>query len=369
MKKGKNTQAHLLDRVKNDYYSLSQPEGFSGSRKIIKKYPNKLTREWLSTQPTYSLHRPLRHRYPTRSYRTNGLDDIWQIDLLEMIQMIRKGFKYILTVIDIFSKYAFALPVRTKTGLEISKALTKLLTNNRGKQRRPRKIQADQGKEFYNKSVSLVLQKYSIHLYSVYSKYKCALVERFNRTLRSKLNRYFTYTGRKVWYDKLQCIIDTYNNTPHSALFKHTPASVNRLNEADLWLKMYSNNNNNNNSISTKSLLQIGKFCRIAREKSVLKKNFSQNWSDEVFVIVGIDTKHLPTMYILQDLHGETIRGKFYKQELQIIAHKPRVYRVEKILKTKGKGATKQYYVKWHGIGSSENSWISASNMVENYAE
>jgi hypothetical protein len=93
----------------------------------------------------------------------------------------------------------------------------------------------------------------------------------------------------------------------------------------DLWLKLYSNNNVVSTSRLAPPPLQIGKFCRVSREKSVMKKNFSQNWSDEVFVIVGIDTKQAPVMYILQDLNGETIRGKFYKQELQVIAHRPRV--------------------------------------------
>lgn len=353
----KQRQVHLLE---NDHYSLRQPEGFSGCTKLANKYPGKLTKEWLSNQPTYSLHKPVRHNFPTRAYRCNGLDDIWQMDLLEMIpySRVNKGFKYILTVIDIFSKYAFAIPLLNKSGSELAKALKKLLAD-----RRPRKIQSDQGKEFYNKFVSQMLQEKSIQHYSVFTKNKCALVERFNRTLRSKLNRYFTYSGKKVWYDKLQDIVNTYNNTPHSSLFKNTPVSINRFNEMDIWLKMYGSAV----SGSKKILLQIGKYCRISREKGQLKKNFSQTWSDEVFVIVGIDTKQAPAMYILQDLHGETIRGKFYKEELQIIANKPNVYRIEKIIKSKGNGASKKYYVKWYG--SSEKSWVSASNMVENYAE
>ena len=85
--------------------------------------------------------------------------------------------------------------------------------------------------------------------------------------------------------------------------------------------------------------------------------NFDQNWSEEVFQVVGIDQSSYPVMYIIQDL-----KHKCYKHELQVVS-KPEIYRIEKILQTKGKGAYKQYLVKWYGYSKDHNSWVKASQI------
>src|SRR5215472_15856948 len=93
------------------------------------------------------LHKPVRHRFPRRRVVIKGLDDLWQADLVEMIPYSRenKGFKYILMVIDAFSKYLWAKPLKSKTGEEVTRAMKEIL-----KERRPSNLQTDHGKEFYN---------------------------------------------------------------------------------------------------------------------------------------------------------------------------------------------------------------------------
>ena len=116
-----------------------------------------------------------------------------------------------------------------------------------------------------------------------------------------------------------------------------------------------------------KNPLILHDYVRISPKGVFQKKNYDQNWSDEVFRIVGIDTSQVPTMYIIEDHGGQVIKGKFYKQELQSLGPTPpTVLRIEKVIRTKGTGAYKQMLVKWWGYDSSHNSWIKASHLQKN---
>ena len=342
--------------LSNIYYDLKRPEGYGGVKPMLAHDKN--AKHWLSSQPTYSLHKPMRRRFPTRVYRSGGLNHLWQADLMEMIPYARvnKGYRYVLNVIDVFSRQVHAQPCKSKSGEDVAAALEKIFKQ----QKPPRFLQTDQGKEFYNAHVKRLLSKHKIRHYSVYSKYKCAIVERFNRTMREKLNRYFTYTGRKVWYNVLQDIVQTYNNKPHRGIYNWKPTDVTRETEMQLWIKK-----NINTDAKKATRYKIGDYCRISRDRGVFNKNFDQNWSEEVFRIVGIDTRTTPIMYYLQDHNGEDISGKFYKEEIQVISGgPPQIFRIEQVIRSRGTGKHKQYYVKWYGYN--EKSWIPASAIVNN---
>lgn len=269
---------------------------------------------------------------------------------MEMIPYasINGGNKYILTCIDLFSRTARAEPLKSKSAKDVTEALKILF-----KDTTPIKFQTDLGKEFYNSSVSSLLTKLNINHYSVYSQYKAAHVERFNRTLRERLAKIFTKQGNKKWVSVLQSVINSYNHSKHRALGM-SPVDVTRENESDIWFK-------ENNLKSSKPKYSVGDYVRISKIKSTFIKNFDQNWSEEVFQISSISDSDVPVMYSIKDLEGEQLKGKFYELELQVV-EKPEIFRIEKILKTQGIGKHKQYYVKWHGY--KEPSWILASKIV-----
>ena len=332
--------------VKNiDYYNLDDPKSFGG----VKDF----SREWLSSQLSYTLHKPIQKRFPTRKYKVSGVNDLWQMDLMEMIPYARvnRGYRYILTCIDVFSRFAQAIPVKRKNGADMHTAIIKLL-----KEKVPAHVQTDSGKEFYNKIVQNLFKINKITHYTVHSQYKAAVVERFNRTLREKLNRYFTHTGSKVWWNVLHRIINTYNQTNHRGIGGMKPIEV--KNYLNFWEEHHTVK-----SPSEKRSIKINDFVRISRiTQSPFKKNFDQNWSEEVFRVVKIDLTDTPTMYSIEDLRGEKIDGKFYKEELQRISM-PDIFRIERIIKSKGRGKYKQYYVKWHGYSDKYNSWISSNQL------
>ena len=133
-----------------------------------------------------------------------------------------KGYKYLLTVIDVFSKFAWTVPVKSKTGKNVSKALTFILK----KGRIPKNLQTDRGKEFYNKEFESVMLICNINLYSSYSKLKASICERFNRTLKNKIWKNFSLQGSYKWIDILQDLTLQYNNTKHRTIGMK-PADVN----------------------------------------------------------------------------------------------------------------------------------------------
>ena len=346
--------------MEKTYTDIHHTASFGGKKRLVKHYDKQKVEKWLPTQLSYSLHKPLRKKFPTRKYKVSGIDEIWQMDLLEMIPYakINKGYRYILVCIDTFSRFVRALPCKTKTGEEITTLTLKMF-----KDKRPKYVQTDRGKEFYNKEMKQrVFEKYGIKHYTVNSQFKAPIVERFNRTLREKLNRYFTHTGKKVWYTILPSIITTYNKTKHRGILYRKPIEITKINQSLLWWELHNQNTKYPNE-KPLNLLDYVRISQISVEHH-FNKNFDQNWSEEVFRIVGIDTKAKPTMYIIEDLTHNVIEGKFYKAELQSIGGiKPQIYRIEKIVQTKGKGVNKQLLVKWHGYSAEHNTWILASSI------
>ena len=154
----KNTTTQQLAKV---YYNPSEPAGYAGANRLQQKYPRVKVMDWLKTQPAYSLHKPMRRRFPTRKYQTSGLNELWQMDLMEMIPYasVNNGYKYILTVIDVFSRFARALPLKSKNSTALMEALTKMFKQD---QVTPRYVQTDLGKEFYNKQVIALFKEHDI---------------------------------------------------------------------------------------------------------------------------------------------------------------------------------------------------------------
>ena len=275
---------------------------------------------WLSEQLAYSLNKPRRRKFPTRPYRTGGINDTWQMDLMEMIPFssINSGYKYILTCIDVFSRFARALPLKSKAASDVESALKYMLRDAK-----PYHIQTDLGKEFYNSNVQALFKKLKIKHYSVYSQFKAALVERFNRTLRERITKYFIARGKKKWVSVLPKFVEAYNNTKHRSIGMK-PIEVNKANEGQLWIEQ------NKNLKNSRAKYKVGDYVRISRlTQSPFIKKFDHNWSDEVYEIYKIDIKSPPPMYIIKDDYGELIQGKFYELELQVIP-KPTVFRIQK---------------------------------------
>ena len=148
------------------------------------------------------LHKPVIRKFNKRKICSQFKDNIWGVDLADTQSLSKKnkGIKYLLCAIDLFSKYAFVVPLKDKKGISIVNAFNKIITQSN---RKPNKIWVDQGGKFYNHVFKKWLSDNDIIMYSTYNEGKSVVAERFIRTLKNKLYRHMTATGKNVYYDVL----------------------------------------------------------------------------------------------------------------------------------------------------------------------
>ena len=298
------------------------------------------------------LHKPKRKNYPRRRIIVNHIDEIFSADLVEMQKFAKlsKGYRYLLTCIDIFSKYSWVIPLKDKKGINVKNALEKIF-----KQRKTIFLWTDRGIEFYNKQVQDLLNENNIKLYSTNEpEIKSSIVERFNRTFKNMMYKKFTENNNTIFYNILDELVNNYNNKYHSTIRMSPIEASKKINEKKI--------KNIYNFVKTKKLgkFKIGDRVRISLEKNTFEKGYETNWMQEIFVIYGIKCSNVP-YYYLKDLNNKKLQGTFYEQELQKTKQDD-LYTIEKILKTKNS----KIFVKWRGYDSSFNSWID-KNVVTKY--
>ncbi len=182
------------------------------------------------------MHYPARRRFKRNKILVNCIDEQWEADLVDMkeFSIQNNNFNYILTAIDCFSKYGFIVPLKNKTGNELVEALKKIFKN-----RKCSVLRTDRGTEFLNKNVQNFLKVEGVeHFTSHDQEIKCAIVERFNRTLKSKMFKFFTAKGTRRYIDQLENFLISYNNSKHRTI-KMSPNEVNKQNEKLVFKNIY----------------------------------------------------------------------------------------------------------------------------------
>jgi hypothetical protein len=332
------------------YYDPLNPGSFGGVAPLVRHSRSNIARKWLTSQDAYTLHKPARRIFPRRKTFAKGIDDLFQADLADMQNLSRynDGYRFILTCVDVFSKRAFAIPLKDKRGPTVADAFEKIF-----KDRTPVFVQTDRGSEFLNTQVQSVFNKYKIkHYWSLNDDIKAACVERFNRTIKTRLFRYLTARHTKRWVDVLDVFIQSYNKSFHRTIGM-SPDEVNLENSQQVADRMYPL------KTEPRWKYEIGDRVRISKYKNVFEKGYLQNWTDEIFVI-AIRYNSNPATYGLNDLLGEEIKGRFYEQEIQKVNKKDDdVYVVEKVLKTRRRNGRLEHLVKWQGYEDKFNSWTT----------
>jgi len=297
------------------------------------------------------LHAPVRRNFPRRRIIVCGYDDLWQADLVEMRPYTRfnRGYYYILTVIDVLSKYAWAVPLKSKSGNDVATVIAKIIRDDK---RCPKNLQTDRGKEFYNANVLKLLKKHGINHYSTYSVMKASVVERFNRTLKNDMWKQFTLNGNYRWIDLLPHLVSEYNARKHRTIGMRpidvTPAIADKL-----LTTVYSRI-----KIVAPARFKVGDSVRVSKYKTLFEKGYTPSWTTEVFKITKVQ-KTNPVTYLLEDSCGKSVAGGFYEYELHRVTN-PDVYLVEKVLRKR----KNEVYVKWLGFDNSHNSWIHKNNVL-----
>ena len=311
--------------------------------------------KWSSNMAN-ELHKPVRKKFQKRYVFVKNVDDIWGADLVDMqtLRKKNKGYRYILMVMDILSKYGWAQPLKSKSGSAVAEALKIIFKN-----KTPKKLWTDKGTEFYNKQVSALLKKHNILLYSTHNDEKCSVIERWNRTIKTKLWKYFSANGTEKYFDILQPLIEKYNSTKHRSI-GFTPTDARKpSNYQQVLRNLYVDKIQD---INVKPKFNVGDRVRITIKKNLFDKGFSINWSDKIYTISKVKPTVPPT-YIIKNDKDQEYEGSFYEQELQ--KTKEELFRIEKVLKWKKVNGQKLGRVKWIGYDNSYNSWLPESEIVD----
>ena len=309
--------------------------------------------DW-AQQLAEELHKPIRRKFKTRKVIVNHIDEIWSADLVFMDKLSKwnKGFKYLLTVIDVFSKFAWVIPLKDKKGSSITTAFADIIKKYK---RKPKYLWVDKGSEFYNKTFKEWLLQNDIELYSTFNEGKAVVIERFNRTLKSRMYKQFTIQNNTIWYNIIDKLVDEYNETKHGSI-RLTPVEASKKKNHGL---VYFNLYGDIEALKQKPKFKICDKVRISKYKrKVFDKGFTPNWTEEVFTVDKIQYTN-PITYKLKDLRGEDIQGSFYEPEL--LKAEQEIFRIDKVIRRDHK--KKQALVSWRGYSDDFNTWIPLKDL------
>jgi Integrase core domain len=344
-------------QLKKIFYNPADPASFSTLEILYdatgRKIEKSVIRKWLQKQKAYTLHKPRRKRFKRNFYNVNNIADLWQTDLIcwESLGNHNDGYKYILVVIDVFSKFAYTVALKSKTADSIIEAFKRIFEKTDLK---PLQLSSDKGGEFRNKKFQVFMKKNHIRFDVVEDdQNKSSIAERFIRTITTLIHKYFTAKNTLRYVDVLKKITHSYNHRTHRSIGM-APVEVNETN----ILKVYENLNKHRNELVKRPKCKVGDYVRVSKNKHLFEKNYTANYSYEVFVVDKVLLRK-PIVYKLKDLMNEEITGIFYEPEVQkIMFDENTEYLIDKIIKTRTKSGRKQSYVSWKGWPSKFNSWI-----------
>lgn len=366
-----NVRFSRKELLYKELVKLLNKQNYEYSEKLVKSWLS----EWYKLQNPDTLHKPTRRKFKRLPVVVKGVGEQLQMDLLDlhnfaednemMFKMPGKSrasktlMKYILVIIDVFSKKAWAYPLPNKEGGVLKMVLTKFLERYKKEEKQtnggrtfPRKIQTDKGSEFLNSEVQNLFKKTGIDYFQTDNpETKASIVERFNRTLMSYINKYYTYEYQKLkekdekkqkrkkdgeggdwrvpnrWVDVLDDTVENYNNRYHRSIDR-APNEVNYENEIDVIAFM----NSQACTEKSKQILdekkpksapfKVGEKVLINIYASKFRKGYTKQWRDEVYEIVERIYENGKYMFKLRDLDGEPLRGRFYHYELQKVPSK-----------------------------------------------
>ena len=235
------------------------------------------------------------------------------------------------------------ISLKDKKGVSIVNSFQSILKRSNKK---PNKIWVEKGSEFYNNSFKEWLQDNDIAIYSTHNEGKSVFAERFIRTLKNKIYKHMTSVSKNVYFDKLDNIVNEYNNTYHTTI---------KMKPIDVKDNAYINIGKEVNDKDPK--FKVGDHVRISKYKNIFAKGYTPNWSGEIFVIEK-NKNAVPWTYVINDLNGEEIIGTFDEKELQKIDQQE--FGIEKVIKEK----VNKLYIKWKGYDHSFNSWIDKKDLA-----
>ena len=246
---------------------------------------------------------PVVKKFDRIQIQTHYKDECWSIDLIDRSSLAKynKNYKFIFTIIDNHTKFAWAIPLKDKSGKSTTTAFKKLIETSK---RKPEKVWSDRDKEFYNKTFLDFLKQNEIQIYSTHSDLKAVFVERFNRTLLDLIKEPMYIEGKACWLNHINSALDKYNNRVHTTTRMTPFEASNKPIDPPTFVNK-----------PKQPKFQVGDYVRVPDKRNIYSKGYTTNWNRELFKIQKINPTN-PITYTLEDENNEQIAGKYYEQEL-----------------------------------------------------
>lgn len=274
----------------------------------------------------------MRRNFVRRRIIVGGIDHQFQADLIDVrnLKKDNDGFVYLLTCIDVLSKYAWVVPLKNKTGPSLVEAFEHIFAQGR----KPFRLHTDRGTEFRKKIFQHFLKEKGVDIFVTQNEdIKASIVKRFNRTLKEKMWRCFTKKNNLRYVEVLQQMVRAYNRSYHRSI-KKAPADVYTTNQEEVWQTLYGQPPDTFNKQRAK--LKVGDRVRISKARRTFKKGYLLSWTEELFTISRLK-KTTPPTYVLKDDNGKELEGTFYQEEVQKVGDK-QLYRIETAGTSSGSG-------------------------------
>jgi len=349
----------VQEYLKNIYFDPKTPASFSGLEKIwthIKTDPNKppeVTKEklkqWLEKQETYQVFTRPPRKYDTEAIIVESIGEICDADILQLpgdSPKLNKNFKFLLAVIDLFSRKVWAKLLKTKASSETAKAFEEILNDGLVCQN----LRTDAGGEFKGHKFQEMLKKKKIRHTIAYGAVKANYIERWNRTFQDKLYRWMYENNTRVFVNIIPKLVQSYNDTVHSTT-GFAPNKVTPENSMELYERVYIPLLNKKAASKRNYAFRVGQLVRLSLFKDKFKRGYTQNYSEEVFKIHSRIPSH-PARYKITDLKNEKVSGSFYEQELKAVNARDDSeinWKIEKVLNTRKIKGRKYSLIKWKG--------------------
>ena len=272
--------------------------------------------EFLRQNYLHSTHRRVvKHKFPRRRVLARFPFELFMADLIDYKKYMYSNnhYRYILLLIDCFTRVIYAAPLKRKDQTSTAEALESIFRNF---DKFPINFVTDDGKEFFNQKVQLVFRTYGINHYSTptKTKMKASLAERAIRTIKSRLQKVFTLKKRSRWIDLLDKIVENYNKTPHRSIGM-APSDVNDHNRDKVYKRLYPKE-----SLTVVCKLKVGDKVRKIIEKETFEKGYTENWSSQVYLIDSVRQSNTVCYYKLKTLSNKELPGIYYYYQLNLVS-------------------------------------------------
>jgi hypothetical protein len=321
----------------------------------------KQVKEWLENQESYLRHTRLEEKFPRQKIIMSHVDEQWDADLMDMFKFSRKnkGYKYLAIFIDIFSRYLWVEPMKTKTPVEMVLVLKRVFSQGR----KPQFMRTDKGSEYMGTAVQQYLDMKRVHHFVAFNAIHANYAERVIRTLKGKIYRYMMKNQTQVYIDHLDDFVDSYLDTVHRGTAMR-PIDIKKENEQEIYEKLYLPMQLADEKKKIDFKFKVDDKVHIAANRTKFTKGYVPTLKKEVFKI-KYRTHTIPPRYKLVDLKGRDIAGTVYEQEIRKVTYNKGVYRVEKVVRRRTRDKVKEALIRWQGYGEDFDSWIPDADVAK----